>query len=212
METKKIDLLHELPRRAAEVGEYQKKEVIYSPGSDNPRIYVVEEGQVIISQSVTKEKNVGLEILWPEDIFGFEALLGPYATTAWCAAEYVRTLSWTTKTLYDLQQSNPTLGFGIAQAAVRQTLRFQQRLGQLATMMVEERLMAFLIDMAATQKAAGSLGDDGVAVLPPMTHELIAEFIGATRANVSKGLNSLRAAGCIDYDQKAIRVFEWVLD
>ena len=209
-----IDLLEQLPFRQDIVREYRKGQIIYTPGSEeDPRIHLIQEGRVIIKSLTNTAETVGLEILEKEDVFGLEALVGPYVTLARCA-EYTRTLSWDAETIERLQHANPELAIALFQAAIKKIFSLQRRIEDLASMKVQERLAAFLIEKA--RKSSGSIGEDGGITLPPITHETLSHFIGTSREIITHYMNLFRREGYIAFDRRQIRIFnaigfaEWV--
>ena len=88
-----------------------------------------------------------------------------------------------------------------AAAQTKQAL-FQQAISQLPR--VEDRLLALLWSVADRR---GIVRPDGVWVRLPVTHDALAEMIGARRPTVSLGLRSLTEQGLVRAERDG-----WVLD
>jgi CRP-like cAMP-binding protein len=52
----------------------------------------------------------------------------------------------------------------------------------------------------------GSPGDDGSVRIPPLTHQVISEYVGTSREIVTFQMNYLRQKGLLRYSRKGIQV------
>src|SRR5262249_14709120 len=80
----------------------------------------------------------------------------------------------------------------------------------------EERLQSFALDktpervMRALLRFANRLGtrtEDGSAKIPPLTHQVISEYVGTSREIVTFQMNHLRQKGFLRYSRKGIQVY-----
>jgi len=54
--------------------------------------------------------------------------------------------------------------------------------------------------------------EDGAVRMPPLTHQLLAEYIGTSREIVTFQMNQLRRQGFLRYSRKAIYVYKEALE
>ena len=193
-----IDLSDVLPAHVATRNSYEKDQMIFSPESENMRLYMVRKGQVVSKALSNNGTMVGIEILGPEDIFGLEAFVGPYATAAYCI-EPTETLSWDVKYLAEIGKSNHNLVVGLMQAAINRVVLLQDDVERLATKTVRSRLITFLL------KSARSTGirQGNAVVLLGFSHKLIAEFVGTGREVVTSHMIKFKKEGFLSYSRRS---------
>ena len=195
------DLLAELPRHSRKrINRYKKGQVICAPGSiENLSIHVIESGRVILHSVSPTGQRVGLEILGYEDVFGLEALVGPYTILATCA-ESSETLSWNVEDIQGYRKQSSLLATAIADEVIRRMIYFQQQIENFAILNAPQRLAVFL-----NYRVASSPKDcDGVSLIPSFTHGLMADFVGTSREVVTHFMSVFQREGYLMYSRRGI--------
>jgi CRP/FNR family transcriptional regulator, cyclic AMP receptor protein len=197
------DALVYLPHKA--VVDYRRGQVIYDESQPSNGIYLVVRGRVKSSVPLENGSQTVVEIYGPEDFFGESGLLdlGKRGESA-VALEPAALMSWSTAEIEDQVERQPKLGLGLIQALVGRCLGFEERLQSFAVDKTPERIMRALLRFA---ERFGSLGEDDGMRVPPMTHQLISEYVGTSREIVTFQMNRLRQEGYIRYSRKGIDVY-----
>src|SRR5947199_9766868 len=80
----------------------------------------------------------------------------------------------------------------------------------------EERLQSFALDKTPARVVRsllrfadrlGSRTEDGSIKIPPLTHQVISEYVGTSREIVTFQMNHLRQKGLLRYSRKGIQVY-----
>jgi CRP/FNR family cyclic AMP-dependent transcriptional regulator len=196
------DALVYLPHKP--VVEYRRGQLIYDESQPSNGIYLVVRGRVKTSVPTEDGSQTVIEIFAAEDFFGESGLLnlqhrGESAT----ALENTALMSWSTAEIEEQVDRQPKLGVALIQTLVERCLDFEERLQSFALDKTPERIMRALLRFA---HRFGSRGEDGAVRIPPMTHQLISEYVGTSREIVTFQMNRLRQDGFISYSRRGIEV------
>lgn len=192
------DALVYLPHKP--VVEYRRGQLIYDESQPSNGIYLVVRGRVKTSVPTEDGSQTVIEIFAAEDFFGESGLLnlqhrGESAT----ALENTALMSWSTAEIEEQVDRQPKLGVALIQTLVERCLDFEERLQSFALDKTPERIMRALLRFA---HRFGSRGEDGAVRIPPMTHQLISEYVGTSREIVTFQMNRLRQDGFISYSRR----------
>jgi CRP-like cAMP-binding protein len=197
------DALVYLPHKA--VVDYRRGQVIYDEGQPSNGIYLVVRGRVRTSVPTDEGSQTVVEIFSAEDFFGESGLLnmaqrGESAT----ALENAALMHWSTHEIEEQVDRQPKLGLALIQMLVERCLDFEDRLQSFSLDKTPERIMRALLRFAAR---FGSRAEDGSMRIPPMTHQLISEYVGTSREIVTFQMNRLRQEGFVRYSRKGIDIY-----
>lgn len=197
------DALVYLPHKS--VVEYRRGQVIYDESQPSNGIYLVVRGRVKTSVPMDDGTQTVIEIFAAEQFFGESGLLdlehrGESAT----ALENTALMSWSTAEIEEQVDRQPKLGLALIQMLVERCLDFEERLQSFALDKTPERIMRSLLRFA---DRLGTRAEDGSAQVPPMTHQLISEYVGTSREIVTFQMNKLRQEGFIRYSRKGIDIY-----
>jgi CRP/FNR family transcriptional regulator len=103
----------------------------------------------------------------------------------------------------------PKLGLALAQALVERCIDLEERMEGLALYKTPQRVAWALLRFA---ERLGVRDDDGSLKMPPITHQLMSEFIGTSREIVTFQMNQLRRQGFVRYSRKAVHVYKEALE
>jgi len=197
------DALVYLPHKS--VVEYRRGQVIYDEGQPSNGIYLVVRGRVKTSVPMDGGNQTVVEIFSAEDFFGESGLLDlPQRGESAAALESAALMCWTTAEIEEQVDRQPKLGLALIQMLVERCLDFEERLQSFALDKTPERIMRALVRFA---NRFGTRAEDGASRIPPMTHQLISEYVGTSREIVTFQMNRLRQEGFIRYSRKGIDVY-----
>ena len=196
------DALMYLPRKG--VTEYRRGQIIYDQGQPSNGIHLVVQGRVKVAIPLDDGTNSIIDIFTTDQFFGESGLLGlPARGERATAVDNSTLMSWSTAEIEDQVERQPKLGLALIQILVSRCIDFEERLQSFALDKTSERVARSLLRFA---EKLGVRDDDGSMRIPPMTHQVISEYVGTSREIVTFQMNHLRQLGCIRYSRKAINV------
>jgi CRP/FNR family cyclic AMP-dependent transcriptional regulator len=173
-------------------------DLVLSQGDAVDRLHVVEEGVLRVSSVRPSGRRAVVAIIGPGEAFGLEWILpeadrvGPLLRPEVRAMVASRVISVPATSIFVALDSSPDLARWIACAAVRALGRLQCALARTLAEGVRERVLRVLEDLAA---AHGRSVIGGTRIELPVTQELLASMVGATRESVNRALRDLSARG-----------------
>ena len=183
---------------------YRKKEVIYLPGQPGEHIYLLKKGVVKISRITSEGRELTMALLKPGEIFGeLEALGETKADTQAEAHSDAMICILTRNDLMGLMKAKPELGIRLSKIIGFRRQVIENRMENLIFRNISQRLSSLFIELS---EQFGMPGDAGVKITIPLTHEDIANLIGAARATVSETLNEFKNNGLIETSGKCFLI------
>jgi CRP-like cAMP-binding protein len=173
---------------------------VYQRGAAADGVFVVLRGRVLLRTRVKSGRGFITSVATHGLTFGGEGL----ATSARSGAVYVTDARADddTETLYlsgsrfrAFVRERPMHAFALVGQVMAEHAALLDKLRELATLSVEQRLVAALVRMARQQMFVG--GDGGVA-LDAAQYRVLCELVGATRESVSLVVNRLVAEGLVE--------------
>jgi CRP/FNR family cyclic AMP-dependent transcriptional regulator len=168
-------------------------QVLVRQGEEPDRIYVVEAGAVCLASVVPSGRRAVIAILGRGDVLGVEGLVPGLDRPLKLEARTMtpsRLLCLPRRGL----EPTPELAGCIAAVAARALDRAQRRLARMLTQGVHDRVLDTLVDLARDH---GRPVRGGTRIDLPVTQELIASMIGATRESVNRALRDLSGSGVV---------------
>lgn len=185
--------------------DYRRGQVIYDESQPSNGIYLVARGRVKTSVPVDDGTQTVIEIFASEQFFGEGGLLNlNHRGESAVALESTALMSWTTAEIEEQIERQPKLGLALIQTLVDRCIDFEERLQSFALDKTPERIMRALLRFASR---LGTRAEDGSIRIPPLTHQLISEYVGTSREIVTFQMNRLRQEGFIRYSRKGIDVY-----
>lgn len=174
--------------------------MFYRPGEPLSHVYFVEQGCVKVGFLSAAGREITVDYLDRGELFGAVGLGpdhgGQLFARAW-EDVVVREM-----TRYDYEafiSRRPLLVCQINRILDGRLAKVQRRLQQLLFLDMRERIVQVLSDLIPTY---GDPVDGGVRLRLRLTHQDIANMIGATREATSQVIGHLRRAGALAFDQK----------
>ena len=182
---------------------YPINSILINEGDDTDSLYVVLEGEVKVYASDEHGKEVILNILGPGEYFGELALMDNEPRSA-----SVKTIK-PTKVMIIAKQDfkkvladNPEIAFNMIQSLSRQVRDLTNNVKSLALMDVYGRVAHTLLELASEME------DGRMVIEQKLTHQDIADMVGASREMVSRILKDLVNGGYISIKSKIVTINE----
>lgn len=169
---------------------------IFQRGAPADGVFIVTRGRIILRSRVRAGRGFVPWIATPGETFGSEGLApgAHYATDA-RADEESETLFLSATSFRALLREQPALALTLIGQLTAERTSLLDKLRELTTLSVEQRLLTTLVRMAANSTFTR---DDGYVVLDSAHYRLLCELVGATRESVSLVLGRLTAEGLVE--------------
>jgi CRP/FNR family transcriptional regulator, cyclic AMP receptor protein len=170
---------------------------IYQRQQPAEGLFVVLSGRVVLRSRVKAGRGFVPVVAAEGETFGAEGLIpgGRYGTDA-RAEEASETLHLSGAQVRTCMREQPLVGAALMAQLMVERSALLEKLRELATLSVEERLIAALLRMADQS----AIADGEPLVLGPAQYRLLCELVGATRESVSLVFNRLVSAGLVERD------------
>ncbi len=195
------DPLSYLPRTA--ILEFNKGRVIYDVDQPTRRLYLVVDGCVKVSRS-SNGSEIIMNICRNDDFFGEGAFVQASGERA-VALERTRVMSWAAEALNEFIVRHPRLGIALVQSLTNRYLALGDRISTLAVDFTSLRLAKTLVQLAERLGHADET-TPSLRRLAPLSHKVLAQYIGTTREAVTRRMNQFRRDGLVDYSRRDIIV------
>ena len=194
------DPLAYLPRKG--LIEYRRGQIIFDQDQPSDGLHLVVQGRVKVSAAIEDGSLTVIDIYATDEFFGENGLLGLAARgQAASALETVTLMSWTTAEVEEHIERQPKLGMALVQMMVQRCLDFEERLQSFALEKTTERVARSLLRFA---DRLGVRQGDGSVHIPPLTHQVLSEYVGTSREIVTFQMNHLRQLGLLSYSRKGV--------
>ena len=170
---------------------------IYQRGALADGAFVVLSGRIVLRSRVKAGRGFVPAIATEGETFGAEGLeiAGRYATDA-RAEEASETLHLSGARFRSFLREQPLYAQSLIGQIMAERTQLLDKLHELATLSVEERLIASMLRLADQSR----LADGRPLRLGSTDYRLLCELVGATRESVSLVFNRLVAAGLVERD------------
>ena len=194
------DILAHIP--CSRVLQYKAGDTIYREAVTPGNIYLVIAGMVKVSRISQASQEIVVDLYGPDEFFGLSAFMqqgggGERAS----ALKTAQLMSWPVNEIEAMIVRQPRLGIALLQMVVKRSMDFEQRVTGYSLDPIPSRLARSLLYLA---ERFGTRARDGSLQMTPFTHVLLSEYVGTSRAMVSKCMNGLRRDGHIGYSRRAI--------
>jgi CRP/FNR family transcriptional regulator len=197
------DPLAHLP--CSSIVEYRKGQTIYNQDQPCLSLYLVIEGKVKLARLADDGHQVVVDIYQSDEFFGESALLHlPHRGEQATALENTRLMGWTTTEIEDIIVRRPRLAVALLQILAQRTLDFTHRIESFSADNISRRLARSLLRFC---ERLGAEQPDGSLQMAPLTHELLAQYVGTSREIVTHYMNEFRRQGYLRYSRKGIVLY-----
>ncbi len=196
-EKEKAELIPHLKEAGVKKGSF-----VYNTGDKAETLYILKEGKIKISRFSEDGKELTIDVLKPGDIFGELVLAGEKERETIAEALEDSFICIIKKEDFErFVRKNPAFSFTLTTLMGSKLRRIENRLEDIIFHDVRTRIMSILSDMATQY---GSPVQGGTRIALRLTHQDIANIIGATRETVTVELNNLKREGHITIRERNI--------
>ena len=178
--------------------------VVYQRATTADGVFVVARGRIVLRSRVRAGRGFVPWIATPGETFGSEGLSHParYATDA-RADEESETLFLSSARFRAFVREQPQHSLALINQLMSERSALLDKLRELTTLSVEQRLIATLVRMAGNNTFTR---EDGRISLCTSRYRLLCELVGATRESVSLVLARLTGEGLIEREGTTLLV------
>lgn len=196
------DVLDHLPVSCTT--RYRKGQTIYGSNNVSRSIYLVVAGTVGVSQITDGGKELLLELVRPDELFGESAFLDvPGRCEQAIAIEKAELMAWPISDIQGLVTKRPPLAMALLQFLAQRNAELTRRIESLSVDTIERRLARSLIRLS---ERLGTPEEDGSVRMMPFTHVMLSRYVGTTREVVTHHMNRLRKQGHVRYSREGIHL------
>ena len=173
---------------------FSKGEHVFSAGDHPEFIYLLEAGHVNLVALDERGVERILNIFRPGDVFGeilFSVQSRPFDAIA---LDEARVAIMPRVTFQDFLQRSNQWGLNFIRMVSDRLVVAERDLAALSRTWTRPRLIHLLLKLADN---LGESGTDGVIIRVPVTHEMLANMIGASRVRVTFTLSQLQREGLL---------------
>jgi CRP/FNR family cyclic AMP-dependent transcriptional regulator len=181
---------------------YPANTILISEGDSTDSLYVVLEGEVKVFASDDQGKEVILNILGPGEYFGELALLDDKPRSASVKTMVPTKVMVITKNDFkNCLATDPDMAYRLIKVLIGQVRALTSNVKSLALLDVYGRVARTLLDLAENV-------DDEMVIVQKLTHQDIADMVGASREMVSRILKDLVSGGYITIKNRRYTINE----
>jgi CRP-like cAMP-binding protein len=183
---------------------FPRKSPIYSPADDASSVLLLTRGRAKLCSLNSDGKQAILAFIEPGELFGELAVLGLRSREE--RAEAVETstvLAIPGEEIEALMERHPDVSLGITKLIGLRRRRIERRLRHLLFHSTRDRLTHLLLELA---EQYGVRTAAGVALKVKMSHQDLADVIGASRESVTLRLGELQAEGWLSIAKRTITI------
>lgn len=174
---------------------FRKGETVFAQGDKADALFVILKGRVLLSARSHQKKEAVLDILSDKDFVGKDCIAGEqFRTGSACTMTECTLLRIERKTMMQALAREVSLSNILCAYVLKRNMRYQQDLMDNCCNSSEKRLAHILLSLA---------NFDGIsaaeAVLPNLSHEMIAKMVGTTRSRVCFFMKRFKESGFVDY-------------
>lgn len=191
-------------RSIAQLQRFAKNELIFHAGAPGKNVYFLRSGRVKIYQPAPCGKEVILWFCFPGDMFGFaEVVQGEGRVVNAVACEATEILSITQAQFADFLQTHPASCMLVMQVLSCRLRALGEFVVNLINDDVQTRIMKLILRLGARH---GVRVEQDIHVDIALTHQEIADMVGATRQTVTSVLSELQRRGLLRLENRRIRI------
>lgn len=181
--------------QASKLRMISAKTVIFHQGDTSKELFAVGKGIVKMWQMRNGGASATIHILGPGELVGAVAAFrqAPFLATATAVTDCIL-LSWAVTRTQDLMKRHPAIGANALEYVSRHSEELAQRLGEMVTERVEQRIARALLRLA---EQIGRGTAEGIEIGYPLSRQDIAEIVGTDLYVVSRVLHDWAARGLI---------------
>jgi len=187
------------------IRDYRKGQVIYDRDLTSSDLYVVIKGCVKVTRALGSAEIV-MNLCQADDFFGESTFVQAPTGERAVAIQPTQIMSWPMEEIRELVLRNPALGIAFVQWMACRCFDLGERIATLSTDSTARRLGKALLQLAERLGESESPSKDARR-LTPLSHKLLAQYIGTTREAVTHCMNQFRRDGLVSYTRRDLVIF-----
>jgi CRP/FNR family transcriptional regulator len=188
----------------AHVQSFKKSDLLFHAGAPSRHVYFLRSGRIKIYQPSPCGKEVILWFCFPGDMFGFaEVVQGEGRLVTAVACETSQVLSITQAQFAGFLQTHPASSILVMQALSCRLRALGEFVVNLVNDDVQTRIMKLILRLGARH---GVRNEQDVHLDIALTHQEIADMVGATRQTVTSILSDLQRRGLLRLENRRIHI------
>jgi len=196
------DILEHIP--CSRVLEYKTGDLIYGEEQPVSCIFLVIAGVVKVSRVSASGQETIVDIYHTDDFLGLTSFLDtPCRAERAISLKTAQVMKWSIEEIKAIVARQPRLGLALLQMVIRRTVDFEQRVKSYSLDTIPCRLARSLLYLA---ERFGSPARDGSVLMAPFTHLVLSQYVGTSRAMVSKCMSGFRRSGLVRYSRRGINL------
>jgi CRP/FNR family cyclic AMP-dependent transcriptional regulator len=112
-------------------------------------------------------------------------------------------MAWLASDIESLATRQPRLAVALVQVLVQRNLGLTQRIVSFSIDDISKRVARTLLRLS---ERLGFRGNEGVIRMPPLTHELLSQYVGTSREVITLHMNRFRKLGYLRYSRRGMVV------
>lgn len=193
--------MEQMAKRVVEKS-FRKKELVYLPGEPGNHVYFLKKGVVKISKVTKDGHELTLALLKPGEIFGELEAMGEGTRDGQAEAHSDVLICVLNKNdLMNMLKMKPGLGIRLSKLIGFRRHTIESRLENLVFRSIPEKLASILLELL---EQFGEESPEGIKINLSLTHQDLANLIGASRPTVSETLIDFKNEGLIDIKGRSI--------
>jgi CRP/FNR family cyclic AMP-dependent transcriptional regulator len=183
---------------------YPKDHLLFDRGEEGDEFLVVIQGRLKIIFLNEDGRELTLTILSPYQTLGEMSLIDDFPRSASAVAlGDLHVLSINKRDFRKVLETNPRIAMGLLRQMSRRLRELTEDTAGLIFMDVYQRLARKLLNLSQT---LGVPKEEGREIPQRLTHQELANMIGATRETVTKVLNEMEARSIISFNKKRVLI------
>lgn len=180
---------------ASRLNRYQKLARIFQQGDPAERFFVLIDGYVQAVKTSPKGEEIVVRYVSPGELFGVAPAIGltHYPATAVAVVDAIA-LAWPSTSWPSLAAKYPQITSFALKSVGARLQEAHERVTELATEEVEQRIARMLIRLAAQ---AGRATEEGIEIEFPLRRQDVAQLTGTTMHSASRVLSRWQERGFI---------------
>ena len=178
--------------------QYKKNQTVFLPGDRQRLVYLLKKGHIKLCRISPNGKSLTVALLEPGEIFGEIEALDNRPTAA--VAESLNALE--AVTVCEIQHKDyvrylhqfPEIAIKVLKLVGARARQLEARMEDLAFMSVPSRLANLFIELS---EKYGEESSSGIQIRVRLTHQNLADLVGANRETVTAILGEFRRGGII---------------
>lgn len=186
---------------------YPQDEILFRPGERADSLFIVNRGTVRLSLGNATGREKILGIFKTGEIFGEEVLApDPIRRSLAVAHEECWVSVLAGEHLWKLLDQVPSLHINLLRILYRKLLEAREEIEALSFDTTQQRIARILLKLARGHGRELALRQGMVKLTIPVSHEQMAQLVGANRPHVSKIMSEFKKRGWIDYSKRKLLV------